>query len=84
MNARGADMSRVDLEFASLKGADLTGASLQGSAELGGADLIRGHGVVDTDFDGADLGSATLIAPIGLDKAKNFDKVKNRERLIRK
>ena len=82
VNARGADMSRVDLEFASLKGADLTGASLKG-AELGGADLT-GVTVVDTDFDGADLGSAKLIAPIGLDKAKNFDKVKNRERLIRK
>jgi hypothetical protein len=24
-----------------------------------------------------------LIAPIGLDKAKNFDKAKNRDRLIR-
>ena len=39
--------------------------------------------VIDTDFDGADLTSARLIAPIGLDRAKNFDKAKNRERLIR-
>jgi uncharacterized protein YjbI with pentapeptide repeats len=81
VNARGADMSRVDLEFASLKGADLTGASLK-RATLGGADLT-GVIVVDTDFDGADLASAKLIAPIGLDKAKNFDNAKNRERLIR-
>jgi len=81
LNARGADLSRVDLEFASLKGADLTGASLK-SAQLGGADLT-GVTVIGTDFDGADLASAKLIAPIGLDRAKNFDKAKNRDRLIR-
>ena len=80
LNARGADMSRVDLEFASLRGADLTGASLRRAA-LGGADLT-GVTVVDADFDGADLASAKLIAPIGLDKARNFDGAKNRERLI--
>jgi uncharacterized protein YjbI with pentapeptide repeats len=74
-------MSRVDLEFASLKGADLTGASLKG-AELGGADLT-GVMVFATDFDGADLASSKLIAPIGLDRAKNLDKAKNRGRLIR-
>jgi uncharacterized protein YjbI with pentapeptide repeats len=81
LDARGADLSRVDLEFASLKGADLTGASLK-SAQLGGADLT-GVTVIDTDFDGADLVSAKLIAPIGLDQAKNFDKAKNRDRLIK-
>jgi uncharacterized protein YjbI with pentapeptide repeats len=81
LNARGADLSRVDLEFASLKGADLTGASLK-SAQLGGADLT-GVTVIGTDFDGADLASAKLIAPIGLDQAKNFDKAKNRDRLIK-
>ncbi len=81
LNARGADLSRVDLEFASLKGADLTGASLK-RAQLGGADLT-GVIVIGTDFDGADLASAKLIAPIGLDQAKNFDKAKNRDRLIR-
>ena len=81
LNARNADLSRVDLEFASLKGADLSGASLR-NAQLGGADLT-GATVIDTDFDGADLTSARLIAPIGLDRAKNFDKAKNRERLIR-
>src|SRR5436190_220056 len=81
LNARGADLSRVDLEFASLKGADLTGASLK-RAQLGGADLT-GVTVIDTDFDGADLASVKLIAPIGLDQAKNFDKTKNSDRLIR-
>lgn len=74
-------MSRVDLEFAVLRGADLSGASLK-NAQLGGADLT-GAIVIDTDFDGADLASAKLIAPNGLDRAKNFDKAKNRERLIR-
>jgi uncharacterized protein YjbI with pentapeptide repeats len=81
LNARGADLSRVDLEFASLRGADLTGASLK-SAQLGGADLT-GVTVIGTDFDGADLASAKLIDPIGLDQAKNFDKAKNRDRLIK-
>ena len=81
LNARNADLSRVDLEFASLKGADLTGASLK-NAQLGGADLT-GATVTDADFEGADLASAKLIAPIGLDRARNFDKAKNRERLIR-
>jgi len=81
VNARGADLSRVDLEFASLRGADLSGASLKG-AQLGGADLT-GVTLVGTDFDGADLASAKLIAPIGLDQALNFDKAKNRDRLIR-
>jgi uncharacterized protein YjbI with pentapeptide repeats len=81
LNARGADLSRVDLEFASLKGADLTDASLKG-AQLAGTDLTRVT-FVGTDFDGADLASARLSAPVGLDRAKNFDKVKNRDRLIR-
>jgi uncharacterized protein YjbI with pentapeptide repeats len=81
LRARGADLSRVDLEFATLKDADLTDASLKG-AELGGADLT-GVTFAGTDFDGADLASAKLSAPIGLDQARNFDKAKNRERLIR-
>jgi hypothetical protein len=38
---------------------------------------------IDTDFDGADLASVKLTGPIGLDRAKNFDKAKNRDRLIR-
>ena len=53
-----------------------------GEAQLGGADLT-GITVIDTDFDGADLDSARLIAPIGLDRARNFDKAKNRDRLIK-
>ncbi len=81
VNARGADLSRVDFEFASLRGADLTGASLK-NAQLGGADLT-GATVIDTDFDGADLDSTKLIAPVGLNQAKNFDKAKNRDRLIK-
>jgi hypothetical protein len=44
---------------------------------------LTGVTVIGTDFDGADLASAKLIAPIGLDQAKNFDKAKNRDRLIR-
>jgi len=34
-------------------------------------------------FTAADLASARLIAPIGLDTAKNFDKAQNIERLLR-
>ena len=64
-----------------LKGSDLTGASLKG-AQLGGADLT-GITVIDTDFEGADLDLARLIAPIGLDRARNFDKAKNRDRLTK-
>jgi hypothetical protein len=44
---------------------------------------LTGITVIDTDFDGADLDSARLIAPIGLDRARNFDKAKNLERLIK-
>jgi hypothetical protein len=44
---------------------------------------LTGVTVIGTDFDGADLASAKLIAPIGLDQAKNFDKTKNRDRLIK-
>jgi uncharacterized protein YjbI with pentapeptide repeats len=80
VNARDADLSRVGLEFASLRGAALSGASLRG-AQLGGADLT-GVTIVGTDFDGADLASVKLIAPVGLDRARNFDKAKNRDRLI--
>jgi uncharacterized protein YjbI with pentapeptide repeats len=51
-------------------------------AQLGGADLT-GVTLTGTDFEDADLASAKLVAPIGLDQAKNFDKAKNRDRLIR-
>jgi uncharacterized protein YjbI with pentapeptide repeats len=44
---------------------------------------LTGATLTGADFDGADLASAKLIAPIGLDQAKNFDKAKNRDRLIR-
>jgi uncharacterized protein YjbI with pentapeptide repeats len=44
---------------------------------------LTGVTLVGADFDGADLTSAKLIAPIGLDQARNFDKAKNRDRLIR-
>jgi len=36
-----------------------------------------------TDFNNADLVSAKLIRPVGLDAAKNFDKAKNVERVQR-
>jgi hypothetical protein len=45
---------------------------------------LTGVTLIGTDFDGADLASAKLIAPVGLDQAKNFDKAKNRDRLIQK
>jgi hypothetical protein len=79
--ARHADLSRADLEFASLRNADLTNTSLAGAA-LGGATLI-GVTIVGTDFLGADLASMRLIAPIGLETAKNFDKARNLDRLLR-
>jgi len=37
-------------------------------------------GMAELDFQPA---SPKLIAPIGLDRAKNFDKAKNRDRLIK-
>jgi hypothetical protein len=49
---------------------------------LGGATLARVT-LNGADFNGADLASARLIEPIGLDAAKNFDKAQNIERLLR-
>jgi hypothetical protein len=43
---------------------------------------LTGVTVIDTDFDGADLVSAKLIAPIGLDRAK-ISSGENRDRLIK-
>jgi uncharacterized protein YjbI with pentapeptide repeats len=60
---------------------DLTNASLAGAA-LGGATLFRVV-LIGTDFLGADLASTRLIAPIGLEAAKNFDKARNLDRLLR-
>jgi hypothetical protein len=48
-----------------------------------GADLT-GVIVNGPDFDGADRAEAKSIAPVGLDQAKNFEKAKNRDRLIQK
>ena len=48
----------------------------------GGANLT-GASVAGADFDGADLASTRLVAPIGLDTAKNFDKAQSIERLLR-
>src|SRR5262249_25304758 len=78
---REANLSRVDLEFASLREADLTNATLRG-ADLAGAALI-GVTVTGTDFQGADLASARLIAPIGLESARNFPQARNLDRLRR-
>ena len=61
--------------------ADLTNASLQG-ATLGGANLT-GATLAGADFLGADLASARLVAPIGLESARNFDKAQNIQRLLR-
>jgi hypothetical protein len=49
---------------------------------LGGANLT-GATVAGADFLAAELASARLVAPIGLDAAKNFDKAQNIERLLR-
>jgi len=68
VNARGADLSRVDLEFASLRG----GRSDRGFSEERPTRGSRPDGatVGDADFDGADLTSTKLIAPRGLDLAR--------------
>ena len=47
--------------------------------------LAREHCAVtirETDFFGADLASARLVTPIGLDTAKNFDQAVNLDRLL--
>ena len=51
-------------------------------AALGGANL-SGVTIAGTDFLAADLVSARLVAPIGLEPAKNFDKAQNVQRLLR-
>ena len=74
-----ANLSGADLEFASLITADFTGASLRYSL-LGGANLTA-ITITGADFFGADLASARLVNPIGLE-AKNFDKAINLDRLL--
>jgi uncharacterized protein YjbI with pentapeptide repeats len=74
-------MARVFMEFASLKNADLSGANLRGS-ELAAADFT-GADVADANFDGADVNSARIGGMKNLDRARNFDKVKNAERAVR-
>jgi uncharacterized protein YjbI with pentapeptide repeats len=49
---------------------------------LGGANLT-GVTIAGADFLAADLVSARLVAPIGLEAAKNFDKALNIDRLLR-
>ena len=49
---------------------------------VGGA-LLAGVTIAGADFLGADVASTRLVAPIGLDAAKNFDKTKNIDRLLR-
>jgi uncharacterized protein YjbI with pentapeptide repeats len=49
---------------------------------LAGANLT-GVTIAGADFLAADLTSARLVAPIGLEAAKNFDKTQNIERLLR-
>jgi uncharacterized protein YjbI with pentapeptide repeats len=60
--------------------ADLTGASLR-DALLGGANLTATT-VTGADFFRADLASARLVNPVGLDAAKNFEQAMNRDRLL--
>jgi uncharacterized protein YjbI with pentapeptide repeats len=52
-------------------------------ADLSGADLTEAT-VSGVDFFGADLASARLVAPVGLETARNFDKAINRDRLLQK
>ncbi|MEQ8823963.1 MAG: pentapeptide repeat-containing protein [Filomicrobium sp.] len=80
-NFRGANLSRASMEYADLRDADLTGANLMGS-ELAGANLT-GAIVAESDFSGADVNSAKLIGLKSLDKARNFDSVKNLDRAFR-
>jgi uncharacterized protein YjbI with pentapeptide repeats len=47
---------------------------------LGGANLTA-ITVTDADFFGADLASARLVNPIGLDAAKNFNQAINLDRI---
>ena len=60
-------------------------AALVGKDRISDADAMQltGATIVDTDFEGADVASTKLIAPVGLDRARNLDKVKNLDRLIR-
>jgi hypothetical protein len=39
--------------------------------------------IAGADFSGADLTSTRLVAPVGLDAAKNLDKAQNLDRAIR-
>ena len=45
--------------------------------------ILAGVIVNGADFNGADLASTRLIDPIGFDAAKNFDKARNLDRLLR-
>jgi uncharacterized protein YjbI with pentapeptide repeats len=44
---------------------------------------LTGVTIAGTDFLAADLVSARLVVPIGLEAAKNFDKAQNIQRLLR-
>jgi hypothetical protein len=44
---------------------------------------LTGATVRGTDFNDADLVSARLIRPVGIDAARNLDKAKNLERAQR-
>ena len=49
---------------------------------MGGADLT-GATIIGTDFAGADVTSTRLIAPVGLEAAKNLDQARNLQRLLK-
>ena len=79
-NLTGANLNRVDFEFASLRGTNLTGANLT-YADLGGADLT-GARIGDANFRQADLDSAKLISLVGADDT-NLDQARNLKAAIR-
>jgi hypothetical protein len=78
----GLDLSAAVLRSAKLNKTKLAGAKLDIRPGLGGAAPI-GVTIIGTDFRAADLASARLIVPIGLEAARNFDQARNLDRLRR-
>jgi hypothetical protein len=71
VTATAQDMMRyVDLSSPDMVSAEMTRADVETALRAARATTLA-------------LASAKLVAPIGLDEAKNFDKAKNRDRLIK-
>jgi uncharacterized protein YjbI with pentapeptide repeats len=76
-----ADLSYTLLRFANLRGADLSGTVLK-RADLSRADLT-GADLTGADLTEADLDGAILIGARGLDAALGLDRAKNVEKIVR-